>query len=75
MLNVGEEADPEQMKKVESALDGIGVKVRELGDDSSLRGAGEILADIASKWEDLSDVQQQNIAFESAGRRTCPSMQ
>lgn len=67
ILNVGEEADPEQMKKVEQSLDGIGVKIRELGDDGNLRPIGKILGDLASKWSTLTEAQRQQIAFEAAG--------
>ena len=76
ILNVGEDADSESFKKVEKSLDNIGVKIREIGGDGqTLRPVGDILSDLASKWDTLSDTQRQSIAMDSAGRHTCPNIQ
>ncbi len=67
ILNVGEEADQDSMKKIEKDLDTIGVKIREIGDPSSLRPIGDIFKDLSEKWKVLTDVQKQDIAFQAAG--------
>lgn len=75
ILNVGEEADPDSMKKIEKDLDAIGIKIREIGDPTSLRPIGDIFKDLSEKWKVLNDVQKQDIAFQAAGRHTCPNIQ
>jgi len=67
ILNVGEDADPEAMKKVEKQLNNLKISIREIGDPTSLRPVGDILADLAAKWDTLNDAQRQSIAFDAAG--------
>lgn len=65
ILNVGEDADPESFKKVEKELDEINVKIREMGGNGqTLRPVGDILKDLASKWNLLSDATRQQIAMD-----------
>jgi hypothetical protein len=71
ILNVGEEADPEQFKKVEKAFYEIGVAIRSANDPNTLRPIGDILGDLSAKWTTLTDVQRQNLAMDAAGGKFC----
>lgn len=68
ILNVGEDADPEAFKKIEKEFNALGISIRELnGDGQTLRPVGDILKDLAAQWNNLSDAQKQQLAFDSAG--------
>lgn len=60
--------DPEEFKGIEKAFNGIGVALRENVYD--MRDFEDIIDDLASKWNDLSEVEKNSIALEAAGEVT-----
>lgn len=61
------EATAEDISKAETAFRSVGVEIR--SDNETFREMGDILSDLAEKWDTLSDVQKSNIAYEAAGTR------
>lgn len=55
------------LNNVESALSRIGVKLRDSKYD--FRSMADVMDEIGTKWKDLSEVEQQNIAKSIAGVR------
>ena len=67
-LNLGETLDDGvTLTKYSKALDTIGVKVLDYG--GNLRSADEILEDMGTKWQDLSDAQKTAVAQTVGGVR------
>ena len=52
---------------VEKALGALGIKIRDSVDN--FRNFDDVMAEIASKWDSYSDVQQSGIATALAGTR------
>lgn len=59
--------DPEEFKGIEKAFNDIGIALRENVYD--MRDFEDIIDDLASKWNDLSEVEKNSIALEAAGVR------
>ena len=59
--------DPEEFKGIEKAFNDIDVALRENVYD--MRDFEDIIDDLASKWNDLSEVEKNSIALEAAGVR------
>ena len=57
----------EDISKSEEALRNVGVQVRST--EGEFRPIQDILSDLASKWENLTEVQQNNITYNMAGIR------
>ena len=53
-----------------SGLEDLGIAIRKVGEDGQEvnRSATEILSDLAGQWDNMSNVQQQNIGVTIAGR-------
>jgi DNA repair exonuclease SbcCD ATPase subunit len=64
-LSEGGEDTEEAMANAEKALKKVGVSIRDTGGD--LRSIEDILGDVASKWDTLSDADQQFVAEKLAG--------
>ncbi len=58
------------LNNVEKALSNVNIKLRESND--TFRPMGEVLSDIATKWDSLSQVQQNQIGTAIAGIRQMP---
>lgn len=63
-----------KMDKGIKALQDVGVAVFAAGSafgnvGTSFRSTGKVISELAKKWSDLSDVQQENIAHAIGGRR------
>ena len=61
------EDDWENLNDVETALGALGIKIRDSVDN--FRNFDDVMAEIASKWDSYSDVQQSGIATALAGTR------
>ena len=57
----------ENLNDVETALGALGIKIRDSVDN--FRNFDDVMAEIASKWDSYSDVQQSGIATALAGTR------
>ena len=64
MNDSGEETE-EAMANAEKALTSLGISIR--GSNGDLRSIEEVLGDVASKWQTLSDSDQQFVAEKLAG--------
>ena len=64
-LNDSGEETEVAMANAEKALSGLGISIRE--SDGDLRSIEEVLGDVASKWQTLSDSDQQFVAEKLAG--------
>ncbi|MFP4017701.1 MAG: phage tail tape measure protein, partial [Bacteroidales bacterium] len=62
MRNTGE-----AVGRVEVMLNSVGIALRQSEDD--YRSMTDVITDLASKWDELSEVQQANIARAMGGRR------
>lgn len=63
-------SDPEtgeDLSNVETVLTGVGVKLRDA--NNNFRNFGDVLTEVAGKWEGYSNVQQHAIATAFAGTR------
>lgn len=59
---MSDEVDNETISAAAAALDEIGVKVYEA--DGSFRDFTQIISELQQKWDNLTDSQQSNIAFQ-----------
>lgn len=66
MRGSGQEGQ-EALSQVESQLNNINIALRTSED--TFRDTSDVLHDLAMQWENLSNVQQSNIAFALGGRR------
>lgn len=69
-IKAGQLVDPEteeDLSNVESALKGVGIQLRD--SNSSFRDMDDVLADVASKWDTLSSVNQAAVASALGGVR------
>lgn len=69
-IKAGQLVDPEteeDLSNVESALKGVGIQLRD--SNSSFRDMDDVLADVASKWDTLSSVNQAAVANALGGVR------
>lgn len=69
-IKAGQLVDPEteeDLSNVESALKGVGIQLRD--SNSSFRDMDDVLADVASKWDTLSGVNQAAVASAIGGVR------
>ena len=64
-LNDSGEETEVAMANAEKALTNLGISIR--GSDGDLRSIEEVLGDVASKWQTLSDSDQQFVAEKLAG--------
>lgn len=67
-IKAGNLSDPEtgeSLSNVETALKSAGIKLRD--SNSEFRNFGEVLDEIAAKWDSLSSVQQRAVASALAG--------
>lgn len=56
-----------EMRKAEKALTSVGVTIRDASDPSKLRDLEEIMNELASKWDTLSDATKNFVAEGVAG--------
>lgn len=66
MAEDGEDAS-ESINDVEKVLNAIGIQIRSTS--TEMRGFDEVLDDLAEKWDNLNDVEQNAIATAMAGVR------
>lgn len=69
-LKAGRLEDPEtseSLSDVESTLSGLGIKLRD--SNSEFRNFGDVLDEVAGKWDSFSSVQQRAVATAFAGTR------
>jgi len=52
---------------VEESLNRVGVSLRE--DDDTFRSTTDVLRDLAKVWNQLNDIQKNNIMYNMAGAR------
>ena len=71
-VKAGELIDPESgeiLSNVESVLTGYGITLRD--SNSEFRNFGDVLDEVASKWDTFGSVAQRAIAVAFAGRKAC----
>ena len=56
----------EDLSDVETVLSGLGIKLRDT--NSEFRNFGDVLDEVAGKWDSFSSVQQRAIATAFAGK-------
>lgn len=70
MVKAGRLSDPEtneDLSDVESTLKGAGIQLRK--SETEFRNFGEVLDEVASKWDSFSDVTRRAVASAFAGTR------
>ena len=60
----------EDISKAEEAYKSIGIQIRE--DEDTFRKVPDVLAELNTKWADLTDVQRSYISETSAGKLNAP---
>ena len=64
IANVGEEANPEEFKKVEKVFYDMGISIKENAD--TIKPMNQILKETAERWKTLNDIQRQELATGAA---------
>ena len=67
MPQYADEVSNEELSNASKALHAVGIEV--YNTDGSFRQLNVILSELKDKWNDLSDAQQANIAFNIAATR------
>ncbi|MFW6015048.1 MAG: phage tail tape measure protein [bacterium] len=66
-IRVGGADGSEAVSKVEQELNKVGIALRK--SETEFRDTFQVLSDLSNKWDDLNDVQKENLAYAISGRR------